>query len=579
MSIYALTALNTAMNQMKNNEFDAQNFAQNKERLAQAQQQTQLGANQVDVSNQTKDSTIQASLNRNNLTNYDILNAQAQQKINPELIKQSQQNTHLGLQNLLQAAQRTQMGENDLDIARQTKDSQIQMEKNKALASYYLAGKAKSDIDLNTAQLDQSRAQTDQLQETLKANKALDTAKIKQAHVEGMLSDVTSDALTESMNKRYKAHQDVLDAHSQIQDNLKLSLESKGQQLQQFSNNLSNMLFGINGQNTPTYQQSNQNTELNLPGINTQQSQGINNQGISQAVQQPVNNEQSNISSNVSPSQGSPTYGTHGENNSPDNKNDAMSSSPLVNASNSMANSFGMPSNSMWINPSTGNFEMSPMWKAQMEAHQRAQANYDVNHPYQEVKQQEALEKQYADRLDKGISNRSGGFGLMDAKVNQATLAQQLLDQYYDPNTGEYHVPKAQYTDLAISLATLLAPTSQASDSKVEAIKQKTMQGDFNGILQYITGSPKDATTPKMIQNLADSIKREGLQAEKQRDVYLTMVRAQAPKDLNKEARDRLEFSSIYPSFRKYLETSVSQKNTNENDIISNQKNHSHLWE
>lgn len=176
------------------------------------------------------------------------------------------------------------------------------------------------------------------------------------------------------------------------------------------------------------------------------------------------------------------------------------------------------------------------------------------------VKQQDALEKQYADRLDKVLSNRSGGLGMMDAKVNQAILARQLLDQYYDPKTKEYNVPQAQYTDLAISLATLLAPNTQASDSKVEAIRQRTAQGDFNGMLSYITGAPKNATTSDMVKNLADSIDREGLRAEANREKYLTNLRGQFPTNLNKDTQQRLEANSLANSFKEYLSKPIMER-------------------
>lgn len=448
---------------------------------------------------------------------------------------------------------------------------------------------------IDAANLEGKRTQNAQSQEDLDTSKALDVAKVKQAHVMGQISDVTSDAITDAVNKQYKAHQDVLDAQSDVQDNLKLKMQGQQQQLgnviQQTAqdpdvqNHMSNLLKAVN----PNTSTANPTTNAalsaplgqgNAPASNPMQAgqNGINPNIPSRAsgVQQPspsAGNEagsplspqtqQQPISPNVAPSNGLPLAGTHGDTGQTQGgttTDQSSTGSPLMDAANSVGKAFGMPAGAMWINPSTGSAEMNPIYLHKMEALNRAQANYDVNHPYTEVKNQETLEKQYADRLDKGFSNRSGGLGLMDSKVNQATLAQQLLDQYYDKNTGEYHVPQAQYTDLAISLATLLAPGSQASDSKVDAIKQKTLQGDYNGVLQYVTGSPKDATTPQMIQNLADSIKREGLQAEKQRDVYLGTLRAQAPSELDPSKREYLEQSSMYPSFKDYLKMSPSQQ-------------------
>lgn len=498
-----------------------------------------------------------------------------------------------------------------------------------SLIAYNSAVNQMKQNEENAANLEAKRTQTAQAQEDLAASKKLDVAKVKQANVEGMMSDVAANALTKQLNNQYSAHQDVVGASSELQDSAKLKLEQQQKQLQQVAqthaqnvtpddhDQLSSMLSSINNQNnmpsfvgaqpqqsqqTPQAQSSvnapsiipNQSAQIRMPnsinagpnltGINPSQvgaGQGLDAQvranGVQQPVQPsaqpPVNAQQTikpaQVQTNISaaPAQ---QIATPSNNNIPISQASQQASnlpqtsqptgSPLVDAANTISEAYGMPKNSMWLDPSTGKFGISPIWKANMEAHQRAQASYDVNHPYAEVKNQETLEKQYADRLDKGMSNRSGGVGLMDQKVNQATLAQQLLDQYYDPKTGEYHVPTAQYTDLAISLATLLAPSSQASDSKVDAIKQRTLAGDYNGMLQYITGSPKDATTPAMIQNLADSIKREGLQAEKQRDIYLNTLRSQAPSQLNEVTRRRLEGSSMYPSFREYLMDSPSSQ-------------------
>ncbi len=115
----------------------------------------------------------------------------------------------------------------------------------------------------------------------------------------------------------------------------------------------------------------------------------------------------------------------------------------------------------------------------------------------------------------------STGAGVQDAKVNQAIHLRALADQYYDPTTGNYNVPQAQYAELVMGLASLVANSNVATDAQRAEIRQRTAAGDINGLATYLTGSPKNANTQDVIKNLIDSIDRQGQVAEDERNKYL----------------------------------------------------------
>lgn len=158
-------------------------------------------------------------------------------------------------------------------------------------------------------------------------------------------------------------------------------------------------------------------------------------------------------------------------------------------------------------------------------------------------KRQQALEQQYRGVLGRVLSSRSGGLGLEDQKVNQAIHLTALMDQGKDPKTGQYNIPKAQFAELASGLATLVSPNGRPTDSMREEIETKTAQGDFNGVLTYLTGTPFNGSTQDMYKMLRDSIERQGSVAESNREGYFNAIRAQAPTDLEDSRRQKLEES------------------------------------
>lgn len=164
-------------------------------------------------------------------------------------------------------------------------------------------------------------------------------------------------------------------------------------------------------------------------------------------------------------------------------------------------------------------------------------------------KGQQKLEQDYRGVLLKELSNRSGGLGLQDAKVNQAIHLKALVDQFKDPNTGDYNVPTSQYYELAIGLASLVSGTNTTSDSDRKEIAAKTASGDLRGALQYITGSPQNGNTQEMIKNLIGSIDRQGQVAEDLRNTDVQFLRGLAPTDLKQDRKNALE-KNLLPSYR-----------------------------
>ncbi len=155
-------------------------------------------------------------------------------------------------------------------------------------------------------------------------------------------------------------------------------------------------------------------------------------------------------------------------------------------------------------------------------------------------KQQIALEQQYRQILGKEFSARTGALGIENAKVNQANHLDSLLKQYYDPKTGNYNVPTAQYAELVMGLAGLVSPTAAPTDSVRQDLMQKTAAGDLKGAIQFVTGIPQNGNTQEIIKNLVDSIDRQAQTAVANRQAALDNMKDLAPTDLDPARVDAL---------------------------------------
>jgi len=179
--------------------------------------------------------------------------------------------------------------------------------------------------------------------------------------------------------------------------------------------------------------------------------------------------------------------------------------------------------------------------------HQR-ERTYDNAHPTPDKPvSQDKLEQEYRTVLTRGLSSRSGGLGLEDAKVQQANHLLSLLDQFYDPKTNTHSIPRVQLNELALGLARLTAPGGQAGVQMLNEFQQKTAAGDLAGALTYLTGQPIAANTEAITKMLRESIERQGATAETNREGEMAYLRGLAPTNLDEARRQALEKTSLNP--------------------------------
>lgn len=453
--------------------------------------------------------------------------------------------------------------------------------------------------DSQNIQAKKIQNQTDQ--ESLDLNKQLDQAKVKQARNEGMLSDYVGDQLEKHLNDQYKAKSDQLDAVSGLQDIAQHKAQQGAAQATQIATQLHdndpdvqshvNTLVGIMKANNGALPPSAASTVLpNLtagnegaspaapsaisggPGPDGAQIPSIfpmtgQSQSPLKTPQQipeitpgvaPVQGGASpqNVDSQVTPQVGAPTAQAPAPTPQaqPSQGQQGVDLSPVEQA-------FGMPKGSMWLNPGTMKPEISPIWKESMEAHQRAQANYDVNQPFRETQRQDKLEQQATQLLTKQLSSRAGGIGLQDNKVNAAIHARQLIDQAYNPQTGQYDVTQVPYGELAESVGSLLSGNSGSSEGRINSLKQRTAQGDLNGAISYFTGKPSNATSQDAIKQLVGIIDRQGSVSEDLRDKYLEGIKKLPVfQQLEPDRAQSLYNSNIGNSFKDYLKNSPDKQ-------------------
>lgn len=177
-----------------------------------------------------------------------------------------------------------------------------------------------------------------------------------------------------------------------------------------------------------------------------------------------------------------------------------------------------------------------------------AQRQYDIAHPTKpDAPDQNKLEQEYRTVLTRGLSSRSGGLGLEDAKVQQANHLIGMLDQFYDAKKGEWNIPRVQMNELALGLARLTSPGGQAGEGMMREFQQRTAAGDIAGALTYLTGQPVAANTQAITKMLKDSIERQGAIAEENREGEMRYLRGLAPTDLDEDRRKKLEANSLNP--------------------------------
>lgn len=166
-----------------------------------------------------------------------------------------------------------------------------------------------------------------------------------------------------------------------------------------------------------------------------------------------------------------------------------------------------------------GNVVQDPIYMSLIKAKQDAQANVDAHEPeVQQARQDRLYNQAVSDIATKQVSYRSGSIGVQGSKVDQAIHASQLIDQAFDPKTGQYNITQVPYGELSETLGSLLSGGTGTSDARISALKQATLQGDFNKVLTYFTGKPSNATSQDALKQLVSIVDRQGLTAEQIRD-------------------------------------------------------------
>lgn len=120
-----------------------------------------------------------------------------------------------------------------------------------------------------------------------------------------------------------------------------------------------------------------------------------------------------------------------------------------------------------------------------------------------------------------------GDFKIQNDKVTNAIHGVNLMAQFYNPKTGDFNIPKTQYNEFSQIAAKVLTNNPVLSNEQVNQINQRTATGDFAGLANYLgitdnNGQPLTGSTQSIINNLADTILRQGVTAQSLRDQYVS---------------------------------------------------------
>ncbi len=188
------------------------------------------------------------------------------------------------------------------------------------------------------------------------------------------------------------------------------------------------------------------------------------------------------------------------------------------------------------------------------------QANRETTMGFKNSQQQDKLEREGRDMINRAVSTRAGGLGLEDQKVNQAIHLQTMLTDAWDPKTRTYQIPPSMHTELAIGLQRLLSPAGATSQHLVEQLQQKTAREGLAGALIYLGFDPKEigGTTQSVSDFFAKAVKRQGLTSEKLRDTYIDQFKKRLPTGLSEERKDYLLKQEVGNKYSDYMDVNKS---------------------
>lgn len=454
------------------------------------------------------------------------------------------------------------------------------------------------------------KVQTQQAQEELDLNKKLDQAKVSQARNEGLMNDYIGKQLEDHINDSYKAKNDQLDAVSGLQDIAQHKAQQGAQQAQQVATQIHNSdpdvqnhvdtLVGImganqgqqqgNGQVSPPMSMSdgsNQGVQPpnlpSIPGIAPVQG-GVSPQNVSAQVTPQVSAPQQPVDAGIqllgAPEPKPQSQGAGIQ--SPQQQAEVQASTQQAQQSMDLSpieQAFGMPKGSMWMNPSTMKPEVNPIWKSKIEKQQSAQAAYDINQPFREEQREDKNVKTAESYLVNSLKQKVGAVGLQNNKVDAAIHARTLINQSYDPATGDYNITQVPFGDLSENMGSLLSGQTGSSEGRIAALKQKTAQGDINGVISYFTGKPSNATSQDAIKQLVNIIDRQGEVSEDLRDKAFDKLKGLSTfKRLNDDDFQNLKDQHLGNSFKKFMQDNAPEKQLIQKKTNGAQKDYSSLW-
>lgn len=161
-------------------------------------------------------------------------------------------------------------------------------------------------------------------------------------------------------------------------------------------------------------------------------------------------------------------------------------------------------------------------------------------------------EKEGRDVIMKQLSNRSGGLGLQDSKVNQAIDLRQMINQNYDQKTDTYNIPPALHSELVLGLARLISPNGQIGIQMEQELKTKTAKEGLAKAFTYLTGVPMSGAPQDVIKMFVHSIDRQGETAEALRDKYNQQLRQLMPTQLHDDVKNKLMQQEMGSKFTDY---------------------------
>lgn len=227
----------------------------------------------------------------------------------------------------------------------------------------------------------------------------------------------------------------------------------------------------------------------------------------------------------------------------------------------------GLKSGALYVDPSDGEIKLNPFYQKQVEAMQTAQAEVAAKAPEWNKDRQDRLAHQAVeDIITKQMSYRNGAIGVSDSKVNQAGSLRQLINSAYDNKTGQYNITQVPYAELSETLGSLLSTSTSgggSSEARIMALKQATLQGDFNKALSYITGKPSNASSQDAFKQLVGIVDRQGLYWQNLRDSDVTNLKHQvlSASDLEPDRKSAiLNEGSIGQSYKELLKHSPDQQ-------------------